>query len=252
MIIITIEPPKVCLFYSLAVDAFNIRDILNFHPFKKADQPNSILIKQQEKQSSPASAPIRDGLAFFGKDLTNEETGVICDACIWIVKEIEQCLDQNQATIVSTVSTQCVLLETQPFISVCQAIVNKFGNDLIDMVTDKITPEQVCKDIKLCCDDSSSSDEPSTTATTTSTTTLPSTTTTGDSTTTTTTTATGDSTTSTTTGGSTTISTGTTTNAPISSGSISTASGTGLPTSAGHTSATGGLVDHEGNEIYEW
>jgi saposin len=79
---------------------------------------------------------------------------VLCTACEYILIEIDKYLAENatEREIISVIEHICNLLplKMQP---VCDAFIEEYGISIINLLVNKMQPEQVCKAMKLCTND---------------------------------------------------------------------------------------------------
>uniref|UniRef100_A0A0K0FI46 Saposin B-type domain-containing protein n=1 Tax=Strongyloides venezuelensis TaxID=75913 RepID=A0A0K0FI46_STRVS len=76
----------------------------------------------------------------------------ICDACIALVDEIKQLLDQDEVDIIDKAANLCdkVTSGKQPFDSLCREYVIREGDEIIKKIEKDSNSTVVCIELHLC------------------------------------------------------------------------------------------------------
>jgi saposin len=80
-----------------------------------------------------------------------KQNTVLCQACEYILTEIDKYLADNatEKEIIAVIEHICNLLPLKVQ-AVCDAFIEEYGIAIINLLVNKIQPEQICKAIKLC------------------------------------------------------------------------------------------------------
>nr|P20097.1 RecName: Full=Saposin-C; AltName: Full=Co-beta-glucosidase; AltName: Full=Glucosylceramidase activator; AltName: Full=Sphingolipid activator protein 2; Short=SAP-2 [Cavia porcellus] len=76
---------------------------------------------------------------------------VTCKACEYVVKKVMELIDNNRTEekIIHALDSVCALLP-ESVSEVCQEVVDTYGDSIVALLLQEMSPELVCSELGLC------------------------------------------------------------------------------------------------------